>query len=150
MTHDQCMCTSRERGLIPEIRTCLISRTFEFDSTKHLRFSRVMRLVYVCVLFSSLPIEVFQWPITSSVTLTFNLTQLFLQQLRFTSLAVFIPTHPVNFPVGGNRSARRKPTTFGRVLTVSFRTSGALGSSNIEKVLSENRTRDLRGERRAL
>ena len=40
-------------------------------------------------------------------------------------------------PVGGNRSARRKPTTFGRVLTNSFRMSGALGSSNIEKVLKE-------------
>ncbi len=57
---------------------------------------------------------------------------------------MFILTHPVNFPVGGNRSARRKPATFGRVLTDSFRMSGALGSSNIEKVLSENRTRNLR------
>ena len=31
-----------------------------------------------------------------------------------------ILTQPVNFPVGGNRSARRKPTTFGRALTDSF------------------------------
>ena len=68
----------------------------------------------------------------------------------FTSLAVFILTHPLNFPVGGNRSARRKPTTFDRVLTNSFHMSEALGSSNIEKVLSENRTRSLRGESRAL
>ncbi len=44
----------------------------------------------------------------------------------------------------------RKPTTFGRVLTNSFHMSEALGSGNIEKVLSENRTRSLRGERRAL
>ncbi len=63
---------------------------------------------------------------------------------------MFILTHPVNFPVGGNRSARRKPTTFGRVLTDSFHMRGALGSSDIEKVLTENRTRSLRGERRAL
>ena len=61
---------------------------------------------------------------------------------------MFILTHPVNFPVGGNRSARRKPTTFGRVLTDSFHMSKALRSSNIEKVLSEIRTRNLRGERR--
>ncbi len=59
-------------------------------------------------------------------------------------------TLPVNFPVGGNRSARRKPTTFGRVLTDSFHMSGALGSSNIENVLTESRTRNLRGERRVL
>ena len=72
--------------------------------------------------------------------LLFNLLT-FLQQLRFTSLSVFILTHPVNFPVGGNRSTWRKPTTFGRVLTDFFHMSGALGSSNIEKVLSENRTR---------
>ena len=58
-----------------------------------------------------------------------------------------IPTHPVNFPVGGNRSTRRKPTTFGRALTNSFHMSGALGSSNIEKVLAENQTSNLRGER---
>ena len=61
---------------------------------------------------------------------------------------MFILTHPVNFPVGGNRSARRKPTTFGRVLTNFFHMSGALGSSNIEKVLAENRTRNLRDEGR--
>ena len=67
----------------------------------------------------------------------------------FTSLSVFVLTHPVNFPVGGNRSARRKPTTFGRVLTDSFHMSKALDSSNIEKVLAENRTRNLRGERPA-
>ena len=45
---------------------------------------------------------------------------------------MFILTHPVNFPVGGNRSARRKPTTFGRVLTDSFHMNGALGLSNID------------------
>ena len=53
---------------------------------------------------------------------------------------MFILTHPVNFPVGGNRSARRKPTTFGRVLTDSFHMKRALYSSNIETVLTENRT----------
>ena len=50
---------------------------------------------------------------------------------------MFTLTQPVNFPVGGNQSARRKPTTFGRVLTHSFHMSRALGSSNIEKVLTE-------------
>ncbi len=39
---------------------------------------------------------------------------------------------------------------FGRVLTNSFHMSGALGSSNTENVLTENRTRNLRNERRAL
>ena len=41
---------------------------------------------------------------------------------------MFILTHPVwpvlsTFPVGGNRSTRRKPTTFGRALTDSFHAS---------------------------
>ena len=39
--------------------------------------------------------------------------------------------------------------TFGRVLTDFFHMSEALGSSYIEKVLAENQTRNLRGERRA-
>ena len=60
---------------------------------------------------------------------------------------MFILTHPVNFLVGGNRSARRKPTTFGRVWTSSFHMRGALGSTNIVNVVTENRTRNLRGER---
>ena len=41
------------------------------------------------------PSGAFQWPITPSITFTFTLT------------------HPVDFPVGGNRTARRKPTIFG-------------------------------------
>jgi hypothetical protein len=41
-------------------------------------------------------------------------------------------THPVTFPVGGNRSTRWKPTTFGRALTSTLFTWG-LGSSHIEK-----------------
>jgi hypothetical protein len=36
------------------------------------------------------------------------------------------------------------------VLTDSFHMSGALGSSNIERVLPENRARNFRGERRVL
>ena len=59
---------------------------------------------------------------------------------------MFILTHPVNFPVGGNRSARRKPTTFGRVLTDSFHMSGALASSSIENVFIGNRTPQVKGE----
>ena len=101
--------------------------------------------MYVCICYSAhSPLGLF------SGRITFIQNWLFLRQLRFTSLSVFILTHPVNFPVGGNRSARRKPTTFGRVLTNSFRISGALGSGNIGNVLTENRTRNLRGERRAL
>ncbi len=61
---------------------------------------------------------------------------------------VDILTHPVNFPVGGNRSARRKPTTFGRALTNSFHTKVRLTLRTFS--CTKNRTRDLRGERRAL
>ena len=51
------------------------------------------------ILFSSFPIGAFQWLITSSFTLSFNLNQLFLQQLRFTSLAVY-PNTPCQLPCG--------------------------------------------------
>jgi hypothetical protein len=51
------------------------------------------------------------------------------------------PTLPI-FPAGGNRSTRRKPTTFGRALTDSFHTS--------PPGLIENRTHALRRERRLL
>jgi hypothetical protein len=37
-----------------------------------------------------------------------------------TFLTVFILTHPVNLPCGGNRGTRRNPMTFGRALTDSF------------------------------
>ena len=66
---------------------------------------------------------------------------------NFTSLSVFILTHPVNFPVGGNR---RKPTTFGRVLTNSFHMSEALGSSITLRTFSlriEPATSEVKGER---
>ena len=61
-------------------------------------------------------------------------------QMRFTSSIMltyiynyiyFILTHPPTFAVGGNRSARRKPTTFGRALAYSF-----------QRALMENRTHD--------
>jgi hypothetical protein len=39
--------------------------------------------------------------------------------ILYVSNYMFILTRPVNFPVEGNRSARRKPTTFGRALTDS-------------------------------
>ncbi len=48
------------------------------------------------------------------------------------------------------RNARGKPTTFGRVLTNSFRISEALGSSNIENAIIENQTRNLRSKMRVL
>ena len=49
-------------------------------------------------------------------------------------------TNPVNISSGGNRSTRRKPTTFDRALT---------NSSHMKKrVQTEIRTHDLRGKRR--
>ena len=61
------------------------------------------------------PIGAFQLPITSSITIYYN---------NFTTIEILLPyirVYPnplsVNFPVGRNWSARRKPTTFGRVLT---------------------------------
>ncbi len=56
-------------------------------------------LCYV-MLFSSLPIGAFQWPITSSITLTFNLNQLFLQQLRFYFPICVYPNPPCQLPCG--------------------------------------------------
>ena len=109
------------------------------------RYRTLVMLYYM--FFSSLPIGTCQWPITSSITPTVlsTWTSYFNNNWVFTFLSVFILTEPVNFPVGGNRSVRRKPTTFGRVLTNSFHMSGALDSNN---VLAENRTRNFRGERR--
>ena len=52
------------------------------------------------------------------------------------------------FPVGGGGGPGK--THDFRLLTNSFHMSEALGSSNIENVLTENRNRNLRGERRAL
>ena len=49
------------------------------------------------------------------------------------------------FPVGGNRSTRRKPTTFGRALTLLFS-----HEDWVRVHLSGDRTRNLRGERRVV
>ncbi len=61
-----------------------------------------------------------------------------------------IPTHPVNIPCGTEREYPQRTHDFWQSVTGSFRMSGALGSSGIENVLTEDRTRNLRGERRAL
>ncbi len=100
------------------------------------------------MLFSSFPLGLFQWPITPSTALTFNLHYIAIFttiDTYFTSLSVFIQTHPVNFPVGGNWNAGENPrlNVGKRVLTNSFHMSGILGSSNTENVLTENRTRNL-------
>jgi hypothetical protein len=65
----------------------------------------------------------------------------------FTTIVILLsklcfPSSPTlsTFPAIGNRSARRKPMTFGRALTKCVFTW----------VRSENRTQDLRGERRLL
>jgi hypothetical protein len=47
------------------------------------------------------------------------------------------------FPVGGNPSTRRKPTTFGRALTFTLFTWG-LGLSCIEKVITETWTLEVK------
>ena len=57
-------------------------------------------------------------------------------------ITYFILTHPPTFPVGGNRSARRKPTTFGRALAYSFH------MRNSKSPDGESNPR-LRGERRS-
>ena len=65
------------------------------------------------------------------------------------------PNPPCQLPCGRKLECLEKTHDFRQsvpvsVLTDFFHMSGALGSSNIEKVLAENRTRNLRGERRAL
>ncbi len=97
---------------------------------------------YVMLYYSAHSLGAFEWPITSSILrllLTYKLA-IFTTIGIFTFLSVFILTHPVNFPVGRNWSARRKPTTFGRVLTDSFHMSRALGSSNIAKEVRDERS----------
>ena len=56
-------------------------------------------------------------------------------------------TYPTlsTFPVGGNRSTRRKPTTFGRALTILFS-----HEDWVRVYLTGDRTRNLGGERRVV
>ena len=56
-------------------------------------------------------------------------------------------TYPTlsSFPVGGNRNTRRKPTTFGRVLTLLFS-----HEDWVRVHLTGDRTRNHRGERRVV
>ena len=61
--------------------------------------------------------------------------------IEYYVITYFILTHPPTFPVGGNRSARRKPTTFGRALAYSFH------MRNSKSPDGESNPR-LRGERR--
>jgi hypothetical protein len=70
---------------------------------------------YVCgnitLLFSSLPIGAFQWPITSSIMITYvSLDYLSLQQWEYdtTFLTVFILTHPANFALWEETGAKYK------------------------------------------
>ena len=86
-----------------------------------------MRTIYYIldILFSSLHIGAFQLAITSSITLILVIpTALRLDYLYnncdVTFLTIFILPTLSTFPVGGNRSARRKPTTFGRTLADLF------------------------------
>ena len=56
-------------------------------------------------------------------------------------------TYPTlsTFPVGGNRSTQRKPTTFGRALTILFSPEDW-----VRVYLTGDRTRNFRGERRVV
>ena len=56
-------------------------------------------------------------------------------------------TYPTlsTFPVGGNRSTRRKPTTFGRALTILFS-----HEDWVRVYLTGDRTRNLRSERQVV
>ena len=60
--------------------------------------------------------------------------------------ARILPNSPVNFRVGGNRSTRRKPTTFGRALTILFSHEDWV-RVHIKMNLTGDRTQNLRGER---
>ena len=62
-------------------------------------------------------------------------------------------THPTlsTFPVGGNRSTRRKPTSFGRALTLTLALPILFSPEDWVRVyLNGNRTRNLRVERRVV
>ncbi len=106
-------------------------------------------VLYVTCYSAHSPLGLFVGRLYQVLRLLLTWTSYFYDSWDFTFLSVFILTHPVNFPVGENRSAR-KNSRLSAVLTNSFHMSGALSSSNIENVLTENRTRNLRGERRAL
>ena len=60
----------------------------------------------------------------------------------------YLPTLST-FPVGGNRSTRRKPTTFSRALTILFSHEDWV-RVHIKMNLTGDRTRNLRGERRVV
>ena len=60
----------------------------------------------------------------------------------------YLPTLSI-FPVGGNRSNRRKPTTFSRALTILFSNEDWV-RVHIKMNLTGDRTRNLRGERRVV
>ena len=60
----------------------------------------------------------------------------------------YLPTLST-FPVGGNRSTRRKPTTFGRALTILFSHEDWV-RVHIKMNLTGDRTRNVRGERRVV
>ena len=71
-------------------------------------------------------------------------------QMRFCLLICVFPNRPCQLPCGRKPDRSEKTHGFGRVLTNSLHQSGTLGSSNIENILTENRTRNLRGKRRVL
>ena len=58
------------------------------------------------------------------------------------------PNPPCQLPCGRKPECPEKTHDFRQSVDKLFHMSGALGLSNIEKVLAENRTRNLRGERR--
>ena len=67
------------------------------------------------------------------------------QQREPITVGPYYLSYPVNLPAGGNRSTRRKPTTFGRALTILFS-----HEDWVLVYLTGDRTRSLRGERRVV
>ena len=71
------------------------------------------------------------------------------QQREPISVDLYYLTHLSTFPVGGNRSTRRKPTTFGRALTILFLHEDWV-RVHIKMNLTGDRTRNLRGEKQVV
>ena len=71
------------------------------------------------------------------------------QQREPVTVGPYYLTPLSTFPVGGNRSTRRKPTTFGRALTILFSDEDCV-RIQIKMNLTGDRTHKLRGERRVV
>jgi hypothetical protein len=67
---------------------------------------------YITLLFSSLPIGAFQWPIALSIMLTITWTIYLYNNCDIPFLTVFILTHPANLPSGRKSEHSEKNHNF--------------------------------------